>query len=76
MPDRDDETGRYTGEFTTEDFLDGVREEGGLAGTGEIAEAVGCAHDTAYKRLKQLEAEGVVSSRKLGNTLVWSITDE
>ncbi|WP_418284849.1 transcriptional regulator [Halorubrum sp. DTA46] len=74
MPDRDEETGRYTGEYSTEDFLDAITAEGGMAGTGDIADQVGCAHDTAYKRLQQMEKKGVVSSRKVGNTLLWSVT--
>jgi DNA-binding IclR family transcriptional regulator len=72
MPDRDEETGRYTGEYSTEDFLDAISVEGGMAGTGDIAERVGCAHDTAYKRLQNMEEEGLVSSRKVGNTLLWT----
>jgi len=71
MPDRDEETGRYTGEYSTEDFLNAISLEGGMAGTGEIADQVGCAHDTAYKRLQEMEEEGLVSSRKVGNTLLW-----
>lgn len=76
MPDRDEETGQYTGEYDTEDFLDAIRDEGGMAGTGEIAEAVGCAHDTAYKRLQRMEAEGTVSSKKVGNTLLWTVSGD
>lgn len=72
MPDRDDKSGRYTGEYSTEDFLQAISNEGGVAGTGEIAERVGCAHDTAYKRLQKIERKGLVSSKKVGNTLIWS----
>ena len=71
MPGRDEETGRYTGQYPTDDFLNAIDEEGGMAGTGEIADHVGCAHDTAYKRLQELEKEGMISSRKMGNTLLW-----
>ena len=73
MPDRDKETGRYTGQYTTEDFFDAINSEGGMAGTGDIAELVECAHDTAYKRLRQMEKEELVVSRKVGNTLLWEI---
>jgi Mn-dependent DtxR family transcriptional regulator len=72
MPDRDEESGRYTGQYTTEDFLNAINTEGGMAGTGDIADIVGCAHDTAYKRLQKMEDEGLVSSRKVGNTLLWT----
>ena len=74
MLDRDEETGRYTGQYSTEDFLDAISTDGGIAGTGDIAEQVGCAHDTAYKRLQRMEKQGLVSSRKVGNTLLWSVT--
>jgi len=73
MPDRDERTGRYTGEYSTEDFLSAIRDEGGMVGTGEVADQIGCAHDTAYKRLQKMEDDGLVSSRKVGNTLVWSV---
>lgn len=75
MPDRDEETGRYTGEYSTEDFLNAINAEGGMAGTGEIADQVGCAHDTAYKRLQRLEKDGLVTSQKVGNTLLWEVKD-
>jgi DNA-binding Lrp family transcriptional regulator len=44
-----------------------------MLGTGEVAESVGCAHDTAYKRLQELEDRGVLASQKVGNTIVWFI---
>ncbi len=72
MPDRDEDTGQYIGEYSTEDFLNAISDEGGLAGTGDIANQVGCAHDTAYKRLQLMEKKGLVSSKKVGNTLLWS----
>lgn len=71
MPGRDEETGRYTGQYSTDDFLNAISVEGGIAGTGEIADYVGCAHDTAYKRLQEIEKEGLIVSRKVGNTLLW-----
>lgn len=76
MSGRDDETGQYTGQYPTEDFLNAINDMNGMAGTGEIADQVGCAHDTAYKRLQQMEEKGLVSSQKVGNTLVWNITKE
>lgn len=76
MPDRDKETGRYTGQYSTENFFDAIDSEGGMAGTGDIADIVGCAHDTAYKRLREMEKEGLVVSRKVGNTLLWEIKND
>jgi Mn-dependent DtxR family transcriptional regulator len=75
MSGRDDETGQYTGQYSTEDFLKAIDKAGGMAGTGEISDQVGCAHDTAYKRLQKIEQKGLVSSRKVGNTLLWEKTE-
>jgi Mn-dependent DtxR family transcriptional regulator len=72
MPDRDEDSGRYTGEYSTEDFLNAISDKEEMAGTGDIADHVGCAHDTAYKRLQQMEKDGLVLSRKVGNTLLWT----
>lgn len=76
MPERNEDTGQYTGEFPEGDFLDAIEAEGGMAGTGEIADRVGCAHDTAYKRLQKLEERDMVSSRLIGNTLLWEVATE
>ncbi len=73
MPDRDEKTGQYTGEYSTEDFLSAISDEGGMMGTGDVADKIGCAHDTAYKRLQKMEKNGLVLSKKIGNTLLWSI---
>ena len=75
MADRDENTGRYTGKYPDKKFLDTIKNQDGMVGTGEIANTVGCAHDTAYKRLQKLENEEKVSSQKVGNTLVWSLVD-
>lgn len=76
MPERNDDTGRYTDEYPRTAFLEAIESEGGAAGTGEIATLVGCAHDTAYKKLLQMETDGMVVSRNVGNTLVWTLTED
>ncbi len=73
MVNRDADSGKYTGEYSRDDFLSVIKDHQGPIGTGEIAKTVGCAHDTAYKRLKLLEKEDVVRSQKIGNTLIWEI---
>jgi len=75
MGERDEETGRYTGEYPREAFLNAIKDSDQMLGTGEIADIVGCAHDTAYKRLQYLENEGVLTSQKVGNTLLWLIDE-
>jgi GTP-sensing pleiotropic transcriptional regulator CodY len=72
--DREEESGKYTTSYPDSDFLDVIRELDGMAGTSEIAENVGCTRRTAYARLQSLEEEGQVSSRKVGNSLLWSVS--
>lgn len=72
---REEESGKYTTSYPDSDFLDAIREHGGMAGTSEIAQNVGCTRRTAYTRLQSLEKEGQVSNRKVGNSLLWSISD-
>lgn len=72
-PDRDEESGKFIEEFPREEFLAGIREHGGTAATGEIADFVGCHLDTAYKKLQTLEKEGHVEGRKAGSVILWSL---
>ncbi len=72
--DREEESGKYTTTYPDSDFTDAIQELGGMAGTSEVAETVGCTRRTAYTRLKTLESEGQVSSKKVGNTLLWSVS--
>ena len=70
--DREEESGKYTTSYPDSDFIDAIQTLDGMAGTSEIAESVGCTRRTAYTRLQSLESEGKVSSRKVGNSLVWT----
>lgn len=72
--DREEESGKYTTTYPDSDFTDAIQELGGMAGTSEVAETVGCTRRTAYTRLQSLESEGQVSSKKVGNTLLWSVS--
>lgn len=71
--ERDDESGQFTPEFTDEDFLEAVGEDG--ASTSDVAEAVGCKYRTAYARLTDLREEGRVTSREVGNSLFWAVEE-
>lgn len=57
------------------EYLDAVRELE-PAGTSEIAEAVGVARQSADYRMRKLEAHGKVTSKKIGNSLAWSLADQ
>ena len=72
--DRDDESGRYTTTYPREDFLNAVKKLGPSVGTQAIADAVGCNRDTAYRRLRDIEKEGAIESRKVGMARLWSIS--
>jgi len=73
--DREEESGRYTTSYSDSDFINSIQTLDGMAGTSEIAETVGCTRRTAYTRLQTLEFEGQVTSRKVGNSLLWSVSD-
>ena len=74
MPrERDEESGRYTDTYTDEDFLTALGELDGLAGTGDIADRVGCSKRHALNRLHELEDVGKVRSKDIGQSLVWMV---
>ncbi len=77
MPrERDDESGKYTDTYSDEDFVEAIKKEGGLAGTGTVAEIVGCSHRQALNRLKELEKADVITSKDVGRSLVWQISSD
>jgi len=73
--DRDEESGQYTDTYSAEAMVEAIRELGRFAGTSDVAEEVGCARDTAYKKLKKLQDENRVESRKVGGALVWHVVE-
>jgi len=73
--ERDEDSGQFTPTFSDEDFLKAVQ-KGELQSTTEIADTVGCKYRTAYERLNRLENNGAVESKKVGNSLVWMLTNE
>jgi hypothetical protein len=73
--DREEDSGKYTTSYPDSDFVDAIQALDGMAGTSEVSEFVGCTQRTAYTRLQELESEDLVTSRKVGNSLVWSIAE-
>jgi predicted ArsR family transcriptional regulator len=71
--ERDEDTGKFEEEFSNEDFIQVLSSHGGGVGTQTVADEVGCAYRTAHDRLKSLENEGVVTSRRVANALLWEI---
>lgn len=76
MADRDDDSGRYSETYPLTDFIDALDDLGGSAGTQEVADAVGCKYRTANAKLHELEAEGRVSTRRVGNAYLWMVADD
>lgn len=73
--DTRDNTGQFATKYDEQDILDAVREYEPAA-TSEIAEEVGFARQNADYRLRRLEDEGKVRSKKVGASLVWMPADE
>lgn len=74
--DRDESSGRYTTEYSDEEFVEAIEKSGGTASTTEVADLIGCDRRTAYLRLKELEEESHISSRKVGNSLLWLVSED
>lgn len=70
MTDETDHDGRPQ-EWPDEAFL-GAVEEREPAGTAEVAEAVGCSYETAYKRLVRLEQDDELTTKTVGGTRIWT----
>jgi hypothetical protein len=73
---RDDESGQYVGEYPPERILDALRALGGDGTTTEVEEEVGCAYRTAHAKLSELEEDGRITSRKVGNARLWSVVED
>jgi predicted ArsR family transcriptional regulator len=67
--------GRFESEHTDEEVIAAVKKHE-PAGTSEVAEVLGIARQSADYRLRQLEERGMVSSKKIGRTLAWSVVTE
>ena len=71
--DRDDETGRYTEEYPPDDFVAAIEAGGGATGTKDVADAVGCSYELAYRKLRQMADDGTIDRRKVGNVNLWVV---
>jgi len=73
--DREEESGKYTTTYSDSEFIEAIQHLEGMAGTSEIAEEIGCTQRTAYTRLKSLEDQNEIESRKVGSSLLWSLSE-
>ena len=70
-PDRDESTGQFSEEYSDEAFLQAVSEVE-PASTSNVAMAVGCSYDLAYRRLNALAEQGDIKKQEIGGSFVWS----
>jgi len=73
-PRRDDETGKYTSEFSHESFVEALTKLD-TATTSDVANYVGCSYDLAYRRLLEFFEEGLVERQKIGGSFVWRLAE-
>ena len=77
MPrERDSESGQYTKRYPLDAFLSALRAEGGMAGTNDIADQVGCSYELAYQRLRELTENDQLTRQKVGNANLWMLVQE
>ena len=67
----DDEGRRHRDD---DEYLGAIRD--GARTTSEIADALNITRQGADYRLRQLREEGKVDCEMIGNTLVWSVSEE
>jgi DNA-binding transcriptional regulator YhcF (GntR family) len=72
---RDESSGKYAESYPPDLFVETIHGGDGMASTTEVANAVGCVYDTAYKKLRGLEDDGRITSRKVANARLWMIAE-
>lgn len=75
QPAQDQETGRFKTVYHDEDLID-ILDDEGPTGTRDVANTLGSTRVHAYNRLRELEEEGRVSSRKIGGSRVWTLAED
>lgn len=70
MPNRDENSGKFTEEYPDKAFLDAV-EQIETPTTVQISNEVGCSYNLAYRRLKELVEKKKVQCEKIGSSFVW-----
>ncbi|MFC5973866.1 DeoR family transcriptional regulator [Halomarina salina] len=70
--DERDDTGRYAESVTLDDVL-GVfaTVDGPVVTSGDVAETLDCSRETARRKLRTLEEQGHLASRKTAGRVVW-----
>lgn len=75
--DEREDSGRYTETITLDSVLDVFETvDGPVVTSGDVAESLECSRETARRKLRTLEEQGRVASRKTAGRVVWWIVDE
>jgi uncharacterized membrane protein len=75
MPkERDEDSGKFTEVVSDEEIISFLSNQDGVV-TSKVAKEFDYERPTAYRRLKNLEADGRIESRKVGNSLLWLSID-
>jgi hypothetical protein len=71
------DTGRYTETVTLDEVL-GVFDAvaGPVVTSGDVAETLDCSRETARRKLRTLEEQGSLTSRKTAGRVVWWLADD
>jgi len=69
--ERDEESGKFTDQYSREEFIEAV-EELDIVTTTKVADYVGCSYDLAYRRLHELAEEGEINKEDAGGLFIWS----
>jgi len=70
------DSGEYGEKYPRESFISAIRKEDDWISTTDIADKVGCRQNTAWHRLEKLKENGMLETKKYGNTRVWRLSDE
>lgn len=74
--DEREDSGRYTETITLDDVFDVFETvDGPVVTSGDIAESLDCSRETARRKLRSLEEQKRVASRKTAGRVVWWIVD-
>ena len=68
--------GQFSVQISDDEFLNAIDRLGGDGATAEIARLADVNYQTAYKRLHQLAESGRLDKREIGNSLLWSRTQD
>ncbi len=71
---RDEDSGKYTEMYSDSEIVAAL--SGTRLSTTEVAEELNCHRTTAHERLGELEKKGLVTSKEVGNTLLWEMTED